>query len=365
MPMLEMTAEDQAKLNASINETARILRKYTDQNKLQDFESIEIEVREQMLNIVGPQIGEFFFSEGGTKTSGKTRSVNTVIGEVEVSRKQARRLGMTGKSPISPALEKCCLRLCANVSYQQSEEDLRELMGINIGHSSLQRLVQRVDLPPAQTDILSEGVSVDGGKIRVREQEEGNQWKDYKLVSLHGGICEAFFQDPQGLLNWSNSIPLSPILTCLGDGHPGIWNIISPFGQSQVFVKREILDWFHLKENLYKVGGSLRRLERVENFLWQGWVDKALQEFKKLQNKKAVNFCKYLETHRERIPCYSFYQKLGITIGSGDVESKIKQVAARVKITGAQWARKNVERILRLRCAYLNHSSRLSIYAHA
>jgi hypothetical protein len=30
-----------------------------------DFGSIEVEVRTQMLEIVGPTMGEFFFSEGG------------------------------------------------------------------------------------------------------------------------------------------------------------------------------------------------------------------------------------------------------------------------------------------------------------
>jgi hypothetical protein len=44
----------------------------------------------------------------------------------------------------------------------------------------------------------------------VPEEKEGGQWRDYKLVSLHGNVCEAFFQDPEGLKNWSNVQPLSP-----------------------------------------------------------------------------------------------------------------------------------------------------------
>jgi hypothetical protein len=45
---------------------------------------------------------------------------------------------------------------------------------------------------------------------------------------------------------------LSPILTCLGDGHDGIWKVIETFGKNQVPIKREVLDWYHLKENLYR-----------------------------------------------------------------------------------------------------------------
>jgi hypothetical protein len=37
------------------------MRKYTEPDKLRDFESIEIEVREQMVEVIGPVIGEFFF----------------------------------------------------------------------------------------------------------------------------------------------------------------------------------------------------------------------------------------------------------------------------------------------------------------
>jgi hypothetical protein len=55
------------------------------------------------------------------------------------------------------------------------------------------------------------------------------------------------------------------------------------------------------------------------------------------------------------------YQKLGIPIGSGDVESRLKQVGARVKLSGARWHRENAPQILRLRCAYLNRSPALSL----
>jgi hypothetical protein len=95
--------------------------------------------------------------------------------------------------------------------------------------------------------------------------------------------------------------------------------------------------------------------------LWHGWVDAAIAEFEGLKHKRAVNFQTYLKKHRQRIPSYEQYQQLDIPIGSGDVESKIKQVAARVKLSGARWKRDNVPLILRLRCAYLNHSSLLNI----
>jgi hypothetical protein len=78
-------------------------------------------------------------------------------------------------------------------------------MGISVGHSTLHRLVGRVELPLAESTKESEEISIDGGKICLRgEEQEGGQWRDYKLISLHGGVCEAFFQDPLGLQEWSN-----------------------------------------------------------------------------------------------------------------------------------------------------------------
>jgi len=55
------------------------------------------------------------------------------------------------------------------------------------------------------------------------------------------------------------------------------------------------------------------------------------------------------------------YQTEGLCIGSGDVESLVKQIGERVKITGARWKTENAPQILRLRTAYMNRSLMLSI----
>jgi hypothetical protein len=119
---------------------------------------------------------------------------------VEISQKQARKLKVSPKIVLSPGLEKCCLRASAKTSYQQAEEDIEELMGIKVGHSSLHRLVERTELPLAQAQSESAGVSIDGGKNCLRgEEKEWRQWRDYNLESLHGNVCEAFFQVPRGV----------------------------------------------------------------------------------------------------------------------------------------------------------------------
>lgn len=62
-------------------------------------------------------------------------------------------------------------------------------------------------------------------------------------------------------------------LVCLGDGHQGVWNLVQEEGTQEQ--RWEILDWYHLKENLYKVGGSIKRLKKAEAFLWRGDVEAA------------------------------------------------------------------------------------------
>ncbi len=119
------------------------------------------------------------------------------------------------------------------------------------------------------------------------------------------------------------------------------------FGKSENFERWEILDWYHLKENLYKVGGSLKRLKAAETLLWQGQVEEAKALFYNCRGKQAKNFIAYLEKHCSRIVNYSYYQAEQLcSIGSGAVESAIKQIGARMKISGAQWNVGSVNQIL-------------------
>ncbi len=89
---------------------------------------------------------------------------------------------------------------------------------------------------------------------------------------------------------------------CIGDGHPGIWNLFQEIGVTQR--RQEILDWYHLKENLYKAGGSVKRLKQAENLLWLGQVNEVINLFKDLKRKGFKTFGNYLDFHRNRIVNY-------------------------------------------------------------
>jgi len=251
-------------------------------------------------------------------------------------------------------LAKCCLIVSANVSYQNAATDIKVLTGIEVSAKTQQRLVHRQQFNKPELSKAVQELSVDGGKIRLRTPlGEPCIWRDYKGIKIHEQATEAFFLDNQTLINWVNSQPLASPFTCIGDGHDGIWNIISKIGESRT--RREILDWFHLKENLYKIGGSKKRLKQAETQLWQGKIESTLALFSNLRAKVAKNFCDYLNRHRHRIVNYAYYSEEQIcSIGSGAVESAVKQIDRRTKISGAQWNQENVPQVLAHRCAYLN-----------
>lgn len=269
-----------------------------------------------------------------------------------ISEKQGKRLGLKAYARWSPYLEKCCLLVSANASYERSAEDVSVLTGITVSGSTQQRLVHRQGFEPVSVDCGVKEMSIDGGKVRLRTPKGlSSEWRDYKAVDLHQCGVSAFFRANDRLTEWVNQQPLASPLVSLGDGHDGIWNL---FEQVNVPVRLEILDWYHLVENLGKVGGSQQRLDAVEACLWQGDVTGAVKLFDDWQHERVDRFIAYLTQHRHRIVNYTYYQAEGISIGSGEVESLVKQIGRRVKISGAQWEPDNVQQVLMQRCAYLN-----------
>jgi hypothetical protein len=256
---------------------------------------------------------------------------------------------------MTPYLEACCLHLSANVSYQNAATEVAFLTGIAVSASTQQRLVQGYEFatPSVSPESPITEVAVDGGKVRMRTPEgEESCWRDYKAVVSDQGMV-ANFQNNGALIDWTNQQPHSIPLTCLGDGHDGIWNIIQQIASETE--RREVLDWYHLNENLHKVGGSLKRLDLAQKLLWQGKVDETIALFTDLKLKQAQNFCNYLRKHQHRIVNYDYYQAEGIcSIGSGMVESGIKQIDRRIQISGAQWKAENVPQVLAHRAAYIN-----------
>lgn len=254
--------------------------------------------------------------------------------------------------------------MSAVVSYKNAAIEVKYLTGIEISKSAQQRLIHRQDFDLPQPNSVVEELSADGGNIRMRTPEgEPSVWRGYKAICLHEhNSIAASFQENTLLTDWVKEQDLAPIITCLGDGHDGVWNIFKEVATSDS--RREILDWYHLMENLHKIGGSNQRLYAARSLLWLGKVDETIALFDDCTLDQAKNFCTYLEKHRCRIVNYYDLQTEQVwllpraakscSIGSGSIESTIKQIDRRTQISGAQWKSENIPQVLAHRCAYLN-----------
>jgi hypothetical protein len=308
-----------------------LLYSETAPEQLTTLEGIEFAVRGHILEHVSPEIGHFLLQQPAKPTvDGNGRSNASLEKSASAKTKQN-----------------------ATVSYERCAQDIPVLTGIGVSRGTQHRLGHRQPFALPVVEKSVEELSIDGGKVRLRTPKaEICRWQDYKAVNLHGHCCEAFLQENQTLVDWANGQPLATPVVCLGDGHDGIWNLFAHMATHPQ--RQEILDWFHLVENLNKVGGSSQRLATVEALLWKGDVDGAIAQFKDWQHERVDNFIAYLNKHRHRIINYSYFQAEGISISSGSMESTVKQIGARIKLSGAQWKVDNVPQVLLHRCAYLN-----------
>ena len=245
--------------------------------------------------------------------------------------------------------------LSANESFKDAEKDLKVLTGIEVGHSTHHRRVKKADLSMPNVKQKLTEVCLDGGMVRLRSEKKGQPayWKEYKTGRLQGIYYGAFFQNNLSLTDWINSQNIGRTLYCLGDGHDGIWKLFKNIADSEC--RHEILDWYHLKENLYKIQAPKKFLSKVEAELWHGQVEEALVTLKKSKYVGVTNFINYLKKHRHRLVNYMYFQAEQLSsVGSGAVESAVKQIDKRMQVVGAQWKYENLPQMLQLRCAYLN-----------
>jgi hypothetical protein len=93
--------------------------------------------------------------------------LKSILGSLSLTSEQAQRLQLKPHSQLSPMLERCCLRVSANVSYQHAALDVALFTGIKVSAKTQQRLVQRQMFDdPSVSEAVTE-VSLDGGMVRL------------------------------------------------------------------------------------------------------------------------------------------------------------------------------------------------------
>ncbi|MBC6476400.1 MAG: hypothetical protein GDA48_29275, partial [Hormoscilla sp. GM102CHS1] len=139
--------------------------------ELETLEGLEATARQQLLEYVSPEIAPFFIQSISGTTAGRSRTLNSILGKLKITSKQATYFDVKPYRQWSPYLEKCCLLLSANSSYEHASQDLEVLTGMSRSRGTQQRLVPRhsFELPTVQEVV--EEISIDQDKGRTHEFE--------------------------------------------------------------------------------------------------------------------------------------------------------------------------------------------------
>ncbi len=242
--------------------------------------------------------------------------------------------------------------------------------------------------------------AIDGGFVPVRKGENGAEgWREAKLVAWfqegrrYGqgkgsqeeakpravavkvagtlGAKEAF-----GKVLWASGEAYgangAAEVVIVGDGAAWIWDLVTTYYPQAV----EILDWSHAVGRLHQVRRAVwgedepagwAWAEGATAALWAGEVAGVLQACEALAQRggagaeEAAKAVRYFERHSQRIR-YDRFREAGYFIGSGVIESQVKQVVTgRLKVAGAQWKIASGEAVLKARCAWLHDDSPLRL----
>jgi hypothetical protein len=241
---------------------------------------------------------------------------------------------------------------------------------------------ERVILPPPGQDHQEpRGISMDGGMMNVRGEgwkevkvgavfdvEEREEWDPISSESIPQtrglnigyaavlGSAEAF-----GPALWAvavkRDVPQAARSSVTADGAEWIWNLAADYFPDS----EQIVDWYHACEHLHQAAYALygEDAEKVEGWFEGHKEDLFLGDIgaitAPLEQAGLPEQSRYFHTHERRMRYHEFREE-GFPIGSGTVESGIKQFKARLNGPGMHWSRPGAERMLSIRGAVMSHT---------
>lgn len=256
---------------------------------------------------------------------------------------------------------------------------------------------------PANDPVLLT-VQMDGGRVQGREKnpQTGSRWREDKVAAIttylpgDGKQKEPVKLTTTYVATMRDSDAFGPLVRCeaerrgirqatqtilLNDG--GAWIGTQ---QQEHFVRCPmVIDWGHACEHLYDAARAaheheetrrLRLGKQLEGWLWNGQHQKVIDRLGELSRaagppraEDAPNHPRrvlaqnvgYFERHRRHMD-YPAYRAKGWPIGSGVVESGVKQFNKRVKGSEQFWSDTGSEAILALRALWLSEDQRWDHY---
>jgi hypothetical protein len=339
-------------------------------------------------------LGQSAYQEiaGGIDVNKNTRmKLQTVFGEITM--KKGHPLAVSpGGFKISAYLQEQMCRAGTKMTFEEAEEELKELLGIETNAKQIERLCHHYGEQLNQInwrEVYSDGVQLrlpltqqlyvlmDGSMLLTRDNEQS--WKEVKL-------CRMFYNRDrvESVSNNRNMITASRYVAHLGgheafldkvldvippgyppafiaDGAKWIWNWVEDYYPNSI----QILDFYHCKEHLcsfakecFSGEESFKWVEDCIEKLKTERVDMLLKELEELLvcnkslEKSRNKLLAYLTNNKERIN-YGKFIREGLLIGSGAIESANRDVIQkRMKLSGQRWTVQGAKQMLNLRTCY-------------
>lgn len=257
-----------------------------------------------------------------------------------------------------------------------------ERLRAHVTHQQQQVNPERLVLPSARSDQPQpKGVSLDGGMVNIRS--EG--WKEVKvgtvydielrlerdrdtaeLVEMPHAVNIAYtavlgdvatFAPALWHIAVRHGLPTAQESSVTADGAEWIWNLVADYFPDSL----QIVDWYHATQHLALAAQALLPDQPDKAKAWllthtallfQGQAHLITQA---LDEAGLSNHSHYFHTHRRRMN-YLAFREAGWPIGSGSVESEVKQYKTRLSAAGMRWSRSGAQRMLVIRGAVLDNS---------
>lgn len=316
----------------------------------------------------------------------------TSVGRIEVKKGHVLCNG-TAHFGISERLRISMCIVGQSVVYQEGSELFKELMGLEISGSQIQRVCvhygglvdpliekncqsvipQLADNPtsPQPTDptyVMLDGCLIFTRPDLWREVKLGRIFRGSNVVNIHEKrrmITDSVYVSHLGsvdkfLPKLERHLVTYPHKVIIGDGAKWIWNWVEDNYPGAI----QILDFYHAKEKLV----LFAKYQYLEESKRKNWVNQqcerllnnelemTMQTIKatrarsteaKEAKQKLLNY--YLE-HEDRMQ-YKTYRAQGLLIGSGPIEAAHRNVIQqRLKLSGQKWSENGAQAILNLRC---------------
>ena len=214
-----------------------------------------------------------------------------------------------------------------------------------------------------------QSVAFDGGMVHIRK--EG--WKELKVgvvsdltargqplrqsqpcyTAVLGDV--AAFRPALWALAVQRAVPYAGDVAVIADGATWIWRLAADLFPCSV----QIVDWYHARQHLAQAATARYPndekqartwYEQMSEHLFMGRIGCIVAD---LQQHDLADLAAYFHTHQRRMQ-YHEWRGDNYPIGSGNVESGVKQFKQRLTGPGMRWSRSGAERMVVLRTAILS-----------